>query len=408
MAKLNVRDANTGDFVEVELDNPSGTIYVNDYNTGGIIPVPINNSQQYYNSLPIGSVIKSPSNPDTSKFAPLDGRWVTRASCPQLSALIPNYQPDAALILSAPTSANYTRAVWGAGLWLIVRGTASSIYATSPDGVVWTDRSFPSSAIWKTVAYGGGLFVAIQSTGTSYATSANGIDWTPQTLPVSSTWSHIVWTGTAFALIGNASVLLTSTDGVNWTQLVAPAAAGSLFYYVDRLLYLPSSSTDGTFYISTNDGVNWTTLRCTIYSGAAVTTVSWNGSVYVGYYSAAGFATGVSSDGSNWTVVPFSSPMSRALTMIIWTGNYFIGFSNNNGWLVYSTDGLSWTDAPMNVINGGIIGWISYGNSQLIGLGFGKVVASNATPTRFYLPNVPSGMAGLKTYIRVDGPVSYP
>ena len=39
MTKLNVRDANTGDFVEVDLDNPSGTLYVPDYNTGELIPV---------------------------------------------------------------------------------------------------------------------------------------------------------------------------------------------------------------------------------------------------------------------------------------------------------------------------------------------------------------------------------
>lgn len=39
MSKLNIRDANTGDFVEVDLSNPSGTIYVNDYNTGEVIPI---------------------------------------------------------------------------------------------------------------------------------------------------------------------------------------------------------------------------------------------------------------------------------------------------------------------------------------------------------------------------------
>jgi hypothetical protein len=39
MTKLNVRDANTGDFIEIDLDNPSGTLYVPDYNTGEIIPV---------------------------------------------------------------------------------------------------------------------------------------------------------------------------------------------------------------------------------------------------------------------------------------------------------------------------------------------------------------------------------
>jgi len=44
MTKLNVRDANTGDFVEVDLENPSGTLYVPDYNTGEIIPVTLGSS----------------------------------------------------------------------------------------------------------------------------------------------------------------------------------------------------------------------------------------------------------------------------------------------------------------------------------------------------------------------------
>lgn len=39
MTSLNIRDANTGKFLEIDLANPSGTIYVNDYNTGEVVPV---------------------------------------------------------------------------------------------------------------------------------------------------------------------------------------------------------------------------------------------------------------------------------------------------------------------------------------------------------------------------------
>ncbi len=41
MTILNVRDANTGDFVAVNLENPSGILYVNDYNTGELVPIVI-------------------------------------------------------------------------------------------------------------------------------------------------------------------------------------------------------------------------------------------------------------------------------------------------------------------------------------------------------------------------------
>ncbi len=44
MTILNVRDANTGKFLAVDLSNPSGTLYVNDENTGGIIPVVLGSS----------------------------------------------------------------------------------------------------------------------------------------------------------------------------------------------------------------------------------------------------------------------------------------------------------------------------------------------------------------------------
>src|SRR5947208_10448297 len=96
---------------------------------------------------------------------------------------------------------------------------------TSPDGTTWASRSSGDSEQLNGVAFGGGLFVAVGNNRT-ILTSADGVGWTQQTdLPgdIGSRLNKVAYTGSQFVVAADANGVLTSADGVTWNrQSVSP------------------------------------------------------------------------------------------------------------------------------------------------------------------------------------------
>ena len=84
---------------------------------------------------------------------------------------------------------------------------------------------------WKALAWhpGAGLFVLVSGTATTtYAVSKDGVAWNSQTLPAAANaWVDCLSNGAAVAIVGNNWGLI-SYDGVNWTPFSAPPLATSL------------------------------------------------------------------------------------------------------------------------------------------------------------------------------------
>ena len=105
--------------------------------------------------------------------------------------------------------------------------STTSIAATSPDGVTWTQRTLPASDNWQSVTYGNNTFVAVATDSTRAATSPNGITWTQRVLPVSAYWRSVTYGNNTFvAVASNSTIAVTSPDGITWTQRVLPASVG--------------------------------------------------------------------------------------------------------------------------------------------------------------------------------------
>ena len=90
----------------------------------------------------------------------------------------------------------YTNGItFGNGLFVIT--TSSNYCYTSTDGVTWVERDTPvfggGSKIWRAPAYGGGVFIMLNSGTTEAAVSFDGKVWEPVTLP-----STAYWTGSAY------------------------------------------------------------------------------------------------------------------------------------------------------------------------------------------------------------------
>jgi hypothetical protein len=135
--------------------------------------------------------------------------------------------------------------------------TDTRVVAISADGINWlTSAAMPAAAMWGSIAYGNGVFVAmaikpqrhpviggsvsasyfwslypgdptadaIGVTGRIFAVSENGTDWTMGYMPVAGEWNDISFNGHMFiAINGQAKSYAVSSDGYNWVMHAAPS-----------------------------------------------------------------------------------------------------------------------------------------------------------------------------------------
>ena len=135
-------------------------------------------------------------------------------------------------------------------------GNGMSCYLSSTNLTSWTKVVLPSSAstAWNTGAYGNNTFVLIPSSSTVYYTSTNGITWTSRTLPYNSAnLMELRYINNRFiAVFRNNPNIIVSPDGINWTIKVGPVAGG-----YRSITYYPardSGEFSGNVYVFVNYG----------------------------------------------------------------------------------------------------------------------------------------------------------
>ena len=130
---------------------------------------------------------------------------------------------------SLPSTTTWCGVVYGSGpgTWVAVAGqsvsTQTAAYSTN-DGGTWTLTTMPVSAVWTSVSYGNGRFVAIASGGTVSAYSFDGITWIASNgLPSTQNWSTVSYAqGLFFAVALSSTIGATSQDGLNWLTRLLP------------------------------------------------------------------------------------------------------------------------------------------------------------------------------------------
>src|SRR5690242_6868752 len=109
-------------------------------------------------------------------------------------------------------------------------GGNSSSPLPSPNGVSWTNRASGTTNKLNSVAYGGGLFVAVgglpnfsvpvsggnSSSSVSILTSPDGVNWTSQPPITTFGLFGVIYGNGRFVAVG-AMDILTSPDGIAWT-----------------------------------------------------------------------------------------------------------------------------------------------------------------------------------------------
>jgi hypothetical protein len=114
-----------------------------------------------------------------------------------------------------PTTEDWIAVGYGGGTFVAVATGASTVAATSTDGITWTQRTMPATAQWDSVTYGGGAFVAVAYNTALAATIA---------LSVQTAFANVSGaTSSTLALTG----LTNAADHLDRFRVVVSAASAS-------------------------------------------------------------------------------------------------------------------------------------------------------------------------------------
>ncbi len=232
--------------------------------------------------------------------------------------------------------------------------TFSGIIYTSPDGTTWTGHSSGTSNALISINWNGTQYVAVGSLGT-ILTSPDANTWTARQSNVIGTLNKITWDGSRYIAVGDGTII-TSPDAITWTTIEKGTSTN-----------LHSVAWDGANrYVAVGGGVN-SDLKVVIYNSIVTSTdgVNWtqattlpihfqlNSVVYGnGVFVAVGLKGTIlkSTDGLHWSQI---TPVTQHnLNSVTWSSNYNKFFAvGNQGVLLYSSDGTTWTTINLETTN---------------------------------------------------------
>jgi len=278
---------------------------------------------------------------------------------------------------SAPAGWFPGRIVWSPELALFcaaaVSGATGNNFATSPDGITWTDRAssddggYGSGLVWTGTAF---IAIGPQLSTACVQTSPDGITWAARTGQYAGgggSWQNLAYSpslGIAVAIGnksgGGARIMTSDDDGVTWTFRTSPSTSSwkAITWCEDLGIFLLISdiATDASRLATSVDGINWIAAAgSSLGANRAYSDVAWSpdlglfAAVHAGTDFSANVAT--SPDGLTWTLR--TTPAGK-WPGIAWSPELamFVAVSNNNGAFsagagfrsMHSSDGITWTN----------------------------------------------------------------
>lgn len=317
------------------------------------------------------------------------------------------------LLRQLPESLSWTGAAYGAGRFVVASGYTStmvdgSLVRTpgktigSGDGENWEYIEFPVKGAWTSIAYGNGMFVAVNHgaeaiksgtatiaaalTSDKAAYSADGVSWEEETLPASANWKDIAYGNGRFVALTSSKVAY-SDDAVTWNGTVSlpqpnskNAAYERLVYGADKFVAVAyDQPTSGSLNVNlgergpTNvaaysaDGKKWTSINLP-QSGY------WSDIAYGnGRFVIVGNSTPLySDDGVTWA----ATTAPHAYKKVVFENGRFVAIcGGTSSWAGYSDDGITWTETTLPEEKR----WVSlvYGNGKFFAFSDGGTYATS-------------------------------
>ena len=299
-----------------------------------------------------------------------------------------------------PSNQRWSSVCYGNGKYVAVAGSInSSIFAYSTDGISWTEGTMPSNQSWQEVCYGNDKFVAVSFTG-KMAYSTDGINWSESTMP-DKNWYSVCYGNGKYVAVGtntDFSYAFTISDFRDGLRLFSTTLSSMDF---SNILNKPDTLsgygiTDGV--LSSDLDEYRTKIEALqnlefVPEGYDVASVGSN-DLYLAVQKRVDSSTEMSIDSSLFDIVlndPGQETVSKFamlndekksgiknLSLVnhivhnLWSciyyadGKYIIVARESNI-MAYSTDGISWTEGNMPVIQN----WrsVCYGNDKFVAIG---------------------------------------
>lgn len=259
---------------------------------------------------------------------------------------------------------------------MILAGLATNgIVATSDDnGASWTTR-YNADGSMRGVAWGRGVAIVVGNAGVVLRSTDGGINWSRSVVGSSSwTWWDVIYGKGRFIILGmngSTPVAYFSDDGgSSWSALAsAPAfttGPGKGSFAND--LFLVANRGAGTTFVSADMGATWTSFTPSHSGGSwtATNSFQFGGGVY-------GLAGSVGSGNPRATAKSSSPSSGYSAGPTMSSGNVSVAYYLNGEW----------------VLSAGIVGatYLEWSNDGLGSITTGAVFAANRPPTSIAFRN---------------------
>lgn len=231
-------------------------------------------------------------------------------------------------------------------------GGGGTTPVTNPKNFLPPGQTDPAVS-WRSIVFGGGIFVAT-GTSTTYGTSTSGLpdEWNlSKSLPAVPT--SLAYGGDRFIVATN-DAFYTTTDPLagNWTAVSAslPATGDWRIAYGNGRFVAVTPSGGGKYGTST-DGTTWTFGDTPVQ----LTKIAFAGSKFLAILDGSVGSTTAytTTDGSSWTSAPLPDPSGGFWVNISTAGNAFFLTGNNSTTanMATSTDGTTWNKPSLPTVS---------------------------------------------------------
>ncbi|MBI3774017.1 MAG: fibronectin type III domain-containing protein [Gammaproteobacteria bacterium] len=266
-----------------------------------------------------------------------------------------------------PSSDVLTSIIWTGSQMVAMSNSAVFI---SSNGMEWVNRT-PTGIISAIDAIASNGNQIILTSYTQIFMSTDGTSWTSISSPPLTRF--VTWTGIEFIVTGYSGKLMTSPDGLTWTEQTTTTM--NWLYEVTRVgELLVAVGEYGTILTSSDNGVTWTHEASTEHIRDMVT----NGAQWVGVGESGSILT--SPDGVNWTPRSTATPVQYLWSVAETSAASIPGIRfiavGSLGAILTSPDGITWTS--QNSTTTQMLWGVTWSGGLFVAVGEGgTIVTSN-------------------------------
>ena len=314
---------------------------------GGVVPVVFGTCKVQGQPLWMGNIAISTSLAKLQRYGDATQAYLAKAwyaICMGKVHLLKIQANDKTLVDPTDYSISYFNDGTGSYKPTLTSGITYIVIATDTIGTSedMTTFSFKgiSSAVIKSVAFDGNIFVIVCNSGKIY-TSIDCINWTLRSSGVSPNLNKVIHNGNIFVAIGDSGIILTSPDGILWENRTSGTALHlySICWNGSKFCIVGASR----ITLQSTDGIIWAIYYVPDGAGPVINLydVTWGNSLFAA--CSEGMTIYTSADGQTW-VARTSYEISYSLKSITYSASLslFISVGATGGYCYYSSDGISW------------------------------------------------------------------